>query len=110
MLISVVLPAPLGPSKAKISPRRMSRLMFFSAWNPDAYTLERFEIEMTGCIRVSLAKLLARNVGTITAGASPRRDYSVAFDYLTYKVERLACSKPVSDRQPHLWGLLLLLR
>src|SRR5262245_66114090 len=29
---------------------------------------------------------------------------------MTYKVERLACSKPVSDRQPHLWGLLLLLR
>ncbi len=36
MLISVVLPAPLGPSSAKISPRRMSRLMLFSAWNPDA--------------------------------------------------------------------------
>ncbi len=36
MLISVVLPAPLGPSSAKISPRRMSRLMPFSAWKPEA--------------------------------------------------------------------------
>ena len=29
MLISVVLPAPLGPSSAKISPRRISRSMLF---------------------------------------------------------------------------------
>jgi hypothetical protein len=36
MLISVVLPAPLGPSRAKISPRRMSRLMRLSAWKPEA--------------------------------------------------------------------------
>jgi hypothetical protein len=33
---SVVFPAPFGPSNAKISPRRMSRLMFFSAWKPVA--------------------------------------------------------------------------
>src|SRR5262245_22841358 len=59
MLINVVLPAPLGPSSAKISPRRMSRLMFFKAWNPDAYTLERFEIEMTDCMRVFFGKMLA---------------------------------------------------
>ena len=31
MLISVVLPAPLGPSRAKISPRRMARLTPLSA-------------------------------------------------------------------------------
>jgi hypothetical protein len=36
MFMSVVLPAPLGPSNAKISPRRMSRLIFCSAWNPEA--------------------------------------------------------------------------
>ena len=36
MPISVVLPAPLGPSSAKISPRLMSRLISFSARNPDA--------------------------------------------------------------------------
>ncbi len=36
MLMSVVLPAPLGPSSAKISPRLISRLMFFSAVKPDA--------------------------------------------------------------------------
>ena len=33
-LIRVVLPAPLGPSRAKISPRLISRLMFFRAWKP----------------------------------------------------------------------------
>ena len=36
MLISVVLPAPLGPSSAKISPLRISRLMLFSACRPEA--------------------------------------------------------------------------
>src|SRR5688572_21770543 len=49
MLISVVFPAPLGPSKAKISPRRISRSMFLSAWKPDAYVLERFLTEITDC-------------------------------------------------------------
>jgi hypothetical protein len=33
-LISVVLPAPFGPSSAKISPRLISRLMPFSALKP----------------------------------------------------------------------------
>ncbi|CAM5545090.1 hypothetical protein RLIN73S_03711 [Rhodanobacter lindaniclasticus] len=36
MLISVVLPAPLGPSSAKISPGSIARSMCFSAWKPDA--------------------------------------------------------------------------
>ena len=35
MLISVVLPAPFGPSSAKISPRLISRLMPFSALKPE---------------------------------------------------------------------------
>src|SRR6185503_19492716 len=39
ILISVVLPAPLGPSSAKISPFSISRSMGFSASNPDAYVL-----------------------------------------------------------------------
>jgi hypothetical protein len=34
MLISVVLPAPLGPSSAKISPRRIVRSTRLSAWKP----------------------------------------------------------------------------
>jgi len=34
--ISVVLPAPFGPSSAKISPGRMSRFTCLSAWKPDA--------------------------------------------------------------------------
>jgi hypothetical protein len=36
MLMSVVLPAPFGPSSAKISPRRMSRLTRLSASKPEA--------------------------------------------------------------------------
>ncbi|MND08212.1 hypothetical protein D3C83_306860 [compost metagenome] len=36
MLISVVLPAPLGPSSAKISPRRIERSIPLSAWKPEA--------------------------------------------------------------------------
>jgi hypothetical protein len=36
MLISVVLPAPLGPRSAKISPRRISRSTFLSASKPEA--------------------------------------------------------------------------
>ena len=36
MLISVVLPAPFGPSSAKISPGRMSSDTPFSAWCPVA--------------------------------------------------------------------------
>ena len=35
-LINVVLPAPFGPSIAKISPRRISRLTLFSASKPEA--------------------------------------------------------------------------
>src|SRR3954449_11354186 len=44
--ISVVLPAPFGPSSAKISPRRISRFTSLSAEKPDAYVLERLEIVM----------------------------------------------------------------
>jgi len=36
MLISVVLPAPLGPSRAKISPLRISRSTRLSACRPEA--------------------------------------------------------------------------
>ena len=36
MLISVVLPAPFGPSSAKISPGRMLSDTSFNAVNPDA--------------------------------------------------------------------------
>ena len=36
MLMSVVLPAPFGPSSAKISPWRISRLTSLSAWKPEA--------------------------------------------------------------------------
>src|SRR5208282_3714282 len=45
-LIRVVLPAPFGPSNAKISPLRISRLMSLSAWKPEAYVLARFKTEM----------------------------------------------------------------
>src|ERR1700677_532098 len=50
MLISVVLPAPLGPRSAKISPLRISRLTGCSACTPDAYDFVTFSIEMMGGI------------------------------------------------------------
>src|SRR5688572_23417217 len=50
MLIKVVLPAPFGPSRAKISPLRMSRSTCFSASKPDAYVFDRFLTEMIGCM------------------------------------------------------------
>src|SRR4249920_1098024 len=53
-LISVVFPAPLGPSNAKISPRRMSRSIPLSAWNPEAKVLESFETEMMGCFESAI--------------------------------------------------------
>ena len=41
MLISVVLPAPFGPSRPKISPRRISRFVGFSASKPDGVGLRQ---------------------------------------------------------------------
>src|SRR3546814_17620815 len=55
MLISVVLPAPLGPSRAKISPRRMSRSIDLSAWKLGATCLPSALIEMMGCMRGAAA-------------------------------------------------------
>src|SRR4051812_789510 len=48
--ISVVLPAPFGPSSAKISPRLMSRSTPFSALNEEPYVFDRFLTEMIGGI------------------------------------------------------------
>src|SRR5688500_17888020 len=55
MLMRVVLPAALGPSRAKISPFWISRSTFFSAARPEAYVLVSFEMEMTGTIRATIA-------------------------------------------------------
>src|SRR5260221_5970563 len=52
MLIRVDLPAPLGPSRANISPFAISRSMRFKASSPDAYFLVRFEMVMIGDIGV----------------------------------------------------------
>src|SRR5580693_3830193 len=57
MLISVVLPAPLGPRSAKISPLRISRLTGCSACTPDAYDFVTFSIEMTGGICVLFSRM-----------------------------------------------------
>src|SRR6185436_6148524 len=57
MPISVVLPAPFGPSSAKISPCSISRLMFLRAWKPDAYVLERLDTARTGGMGGCLAAL-----------------------------------------------------
>jgi hypothetical protein len=52
MLMSVVLPAPFGPSSAKISPFMMSSDNGFSAWTPDLYVFETSLIVMIGCMRL----------------------------------------------------------
>jgi len=46
VLISVVLPVPLGPRSAKFSPRRLSRSMFRSVWKPETQVLDIFDMEM----------------------------------------------------------------
>src|SRR3546814_19851951 len=51
MLISVVLPAPLGPRRAKIPPRRLSRSIALSAWQPYASVLPSALIHTLGCLR-----------------------------------------------------------
>src|SRR3546814_19854189 len=70
MLISVVLPAPLGPSRAKISPRRISRSIDLSAWKPEASVLPSALIEMMGCMRgpVTFAGAGYRRRGDPTPG------------------------------------------
>src|SRR3569832_662281 len=55
MLIKVVLPAPLGPSSAKISPWPMSRSTLLSACKPDSYVLVSFEMEMMDDMAACLA-------------------------------------------------------
>src|SRR5215217_177430 len=59
MLISVVFPAPFGPSRAKISPRRMSRLMFLSACKPEAYVLASLDTETMGCKTTSRSTIVS---------------------------------------------------
>src|SRR3569832_1919587 len=55
LLFLVVLPAPLGPSSAKISPWPMSRSTLLSACKPDSYVLVSFEMEMMDDMAASLA-------------------------------------------------------
>src|SRR5689334_14807026 len=55
MLMSVVLPAPLGPRSAKISPLEMSRLTAFRACSPEAYVFVRPETEMMGAVAMERA-------------------------------------------------------
>jgi len=62
MLISVVLPAPLGPSKANISPRFISRLIFLSAWKPLAYVLLTPRTKMMG---TEFSAVMVADVGIV---------------------------------------------
>src|SRR6185312_13178843 len=50
-LMSVVFPAPLGPSSAKISPRPIWRSIALSATNPEAYVLVRPLMVTIGSMR-----------------------------------------------------------
>src|SRR3569833_1325589 len=70
MLIRVVLPAPLGPNSAKISPSWISRSIPLSACKPDSYVLIRWGIAMMG----GMAESLQSSSGTMN---SPGRDDEV---------------------------------
>ena len=50
ILISVVLPAPFGPSIAMISPCFIFKLTVFKALNPLSYTFERFSIDIKSLV------------------------------------------------------------
>ena len=49
MLISVVLPAPFGPSSAKISPRADLQVDALQRLEPGRIGLREVEMEMMGC-------------------------------------------------------------
>src|SRR3569832_441873 len=70
MLSRVVLPAPLGPISAKISPSWISWAIPLSACKPDSYVLIRWEIAMMG----GMAESLPSSRGTMN---SPVRDDEV---------------------------------
>src|SRR5262249_40507931 len=73
MLMRVVLPAPFGPSRAKISPRRISRLMFFRASKPEPNFFDRFWTEMTGDMASMAGRALAFRLGWREIGRLGRR-------------------------------------
>src|SRR5260221_7867570 len=61
ILISVVLPAPFGPSRAKISPLRISRSTSLRPTRPEGQVLVSWEMEIAGVI--------ARHHSAFTAAA-----------------------------------------
>src|SRR5215471_17450707 len=74
MLMSVVFPAPFGPSRAKISPWRISRFTFFRASKPEAYVLPRPDTVRMGApdpfpVR---GECIARDIAARGSGVNPR--------------------------------------
>src|SRR5689334_24300373 len=65
MLISVVLPAPFGPSSAKISPRSMERVTPLSAWKPPAYDLVRSVTETMGARASAIGDAADQGLGEL---------------------------------------------
>src|SRR5439155_6898542 len=98
MPISVVFPAPLGPSSAKISPRRMPRLMFLSARRPEAYVLERFVTEMTVCMEFGIED------GARSKGPARRRTQRRRLDCLPKPPRFLPCGPPPGLGLPGVFG------
>src|SRR4051794_1527621 len=72
-LIRVVLPAPFGPSSAKISPRSISRLTPLRALNPDAYSFESLETVMMGDTRPEDTRVSAERTCTRVERQTPGR-------------------------------------
>src|ERR1044071_6850506 len=81
MLMRVVLPAPLGPSSAKISPRRMVRSTRLRAAKPLAYVLLRPEIDTIGDAGTGLAASCMRpNLGRIVRDGNDGRSWKIGWD------------------------------
>src|SRR5690606_8754443 len=68
--ISVVLPAPFGPSRAKISPWRISRLTSCRAVSPPGYVFDRPSIVRMGCTGAHSTPMPARGGQLLQAGGS----------------------------------------
>src|ERR1700731_4571729 len=90
MLMRVVLPAPFGPSRAKISPRRISRLTFFSASKPEAYFFDRLCTEMMGDMASMAGRAFQRGRGGIGRMGRPGK---VAEQLVVLAAAAKACAR-----------------
>src|SRR5215471_5964582 len=102
MLISVVLPAPFGPSSAKISPRRISRLTPSRARKPEAYVFETLETEMIGCmVKQRWLRAIADTAACIRPNVADGGNRPAATERVGFCLLALRTRPHVLDRRQH---------